>query len=56
METIKHWSEAINKWEEYKNTHTKEEIIADMEEFFSLDGDGEISKMMAHVYYDICSF
>ncbi len=56
METIKHWSDAINKWEEYKNTHTKEEIIADMEEFFSLDRDGEISKMMAHIYYDIDCF
>lgn len=33
MATIKHWQEAIDKWEEYKNTHIKEEIIADMEDF-----------------------
>ena len=55
-ENIKHWSEAINKWEEYKETHTKEEILSDMEEFFSLDRDGEIAKMMAYFYYDINSF
>ena len=56
MKQIKHWTEAINKWEEYKKTHTKEEIISDMEEFFSLDRDGEISKFMAYVYYDITNF
>lgn len=56
MTTIKHWQEAIDKWEEYKNTHTKEEIIADMEDFFSLDRDSEIAKMMAYIYYDINSF
>jgi hypothetical protein len=56
MAAIKHWSEAHYKWEEYKNTHTKEEIIADMEEFFSLDRDSEIAKMMAYFYYDINSF
>lgn len=56
MATIKYWQEAIDKWEEYKNTHTKEEIIADMEDFFSLDRDSEIAKMMAYIYYDINSF
>ena len=56
MAKIKHWSEARDKWEEYKNTHTKEEIIADMEDFFSLDSDSEISKMMAYIYYDITCF
>lgn len=56
MGAIKHWSEAINKWEEYKNTHTKEEIITDMETFFSLDRDSEITKLMAYVYYGIDSF
>ena len=50
------WTEAIEKWEEYKASHTKEEIIQDMEDFFSLDSDGEISKMMAWIYYDISSF
>lgn len=56
MDNIKHWTEAIKKWDEYKNTHTKEEIIEDMENFFSLDRDGEISKMMAFIYYDINCF
>lgn len=51
-----HQAECINRWEEYKNTSTKEEIIADMEEFFSLDKDGEISKLMAWVYYGITNF
>lgn len=55
-ETIKHWTEAIGMWEEYKKTHTKEQIIADMEDFFSLDRDGEIAKLMVYVYYDISSF
>ena len=56
METIKHWSEAMDKWEEYKNTHTKEEIISDMEAFFSLDRDSKIAQMMAYIYYDINNF
>lgn len=56
MKTINHWSEALDKWEEYKSTHSKEEILADMEEFFSLDRDSEIAKMMAHIYYDVNCF
>ena len=56
MDNIKHWTEAINKWDEYKNTHTKEEILSDMEDFFGTDGDGELSKLMAYVYYDVPSF
>lgn len=55
-ETIKHWTEAIGMWEEYKKTHTKEQIIADMEDFFSLDRDSEIAKLMAYIYYDISNF
>ena len=56
MDNIKHWTEGINKWDEYKNTHTKEEIISDMEDFFGTDRDGELSKLMAYVYYDVTSF
>lgn len=56
MDGIKHWTEAINKWDEYKNTHTKEEILSDMEDFFGMDSDGELSKLMAYVYYDVTSF
>jgi len=56
MATIRHWNEVRDKWEQYKNTHTKEEIIADMENFFSLDRDSEISKIMTYVYYGINCF
>ena len=56
MENIQHWTEAIDKWNEYKETHSKEEIISDLEDFFGLDRDGELSKLMAYVYYDITCF
>lgn len=53
MENIKNLNEAIDKWEEYKNTHSKEEIIADIEKCFSLDKDNDIGKTMAYIYYDM---
>lgn len=57
MKQINHWTEAINKWKEYKEEHPEaSDVFEDFEKFFGLDSDGELSKFCAWYYYDIDMF
>ena len=57
MDNIKHWTEAIKKWEDYKKEHPEaSKVFEDFENFFGLDRDGELSRFCAWYYYDINTF